>query len=68
MVNGVSFPSGYWFGRSVVRCAIKLDTGLPQELAQQMREVTRQIAGLTNELESLLPRRMRAWSMASFKR
>ena len=25
-------------------------------LAQQMREVTRQIAGLTNELESLLPR------------
>ena len=37
-------------------CAITADTGLPQELAKQMSEVTRQIAGLTNELESLLPR------------
>ena len=42
--------------RTIVRCAINADTGLPQELAKQMREVTRQIAGLTNELESLLPR------------
>ena len=42
--------------RTSVRRAIIPDTGLPQELAKQMREVTRQIAGLTNELESLLPR------------
>ena len=62
-----AIPTGAPFGE-LESCAIKLDTGLPQELAQQMREVTRQIAGLTNELESLLPRRMRAWSMASFKR
>ena len=46
---------GKHFG-TPVRCAINADTGLPQELAQQMSEVTRQIAGLTNELESLLPR------------
>ena len=42
--------------RTSVRRAIIRDTGLPQELAKQMREVTRQIAGLTNELERLLPR------------
>ena len=43
--------------RPTVRCAIRLDTGLSQELAQQMREVTCQIAALTNELESLVPPR-----------
>ena len=42
--------------RTSVRRAINADTGLLQELAKQMSEVTRQIAGLTNELESLLPR------------
>ena len=42
--------------RTSFRRAIIGDTGLPQELAKQMREVTRQIAGLTNELERLLPR------------
>ena len=31
------------------------DTALAQELAQQVREATRQIAVLANELENLLP-------------
>ena len=64
IVAGVGFPApvraAKWSGsnhlRTSVRRAIIPDTGLPQELAKQMREVTRQIAGLTNELERLLPR------------
>ena len=53
--NVNSYPLAHLL-RTPVRCVINADTGLPQELAKQMREVTRQIAGLTNELERLLPR------------